>query len=102
MKQRIGSRIYDTETSEKICSVGEGILFRKKTRGREWFILMDGGTILPLEEWNPLIPEDLRSKPDPAEYRVRLDRSTYDQINAAAVRDNISMAEVVRRLAQNL
>ena len=42
MKKRIGSKLYDTETSELVAETGLGKLYQKRTRAREWFLLIDG------------------------------------------------------------
>ena len=48
MKKRIGTKLYDTDTSEMICAVEGGKLYRKCSRDRSWFLLTDEGTIRPL------------------------------------------------------
>ena len=105
MKKRIGSRLYDTDTSELMCSIEGGQLYQKRSRGREWFAVMNDGTIRPLDIYNPedrllmetgKLPADL-TKPEPAEYRVRLDSETYDLVVGAAESEGVSMAQIVRR-----
>lgn len=111
MKKRIGSRIYDTETSELICRIDGGQLYRKKTRDREWFAAFDSGQIRPLDPYDPSdmllmetghLPADLLENPEPQEYRIRIDQDTYNRIAAASKSRSCSMAEVVRQLSQTL
>ena len=105
MKKRIGSRIYDTDTSELVCSIEGGQLYQKRSRGREWFAVMNDGTIRPLDVYNPMdmllmetgkLPADL-TKAEPKEYRVRLDAETYDLVSEAAESEGVSMSQIVRR-----
>lgn len=112
MKKRIGSKLYDTKTAELICSIDGGQLYRKKTRGREWFAAFDSGGIKPLDVYDPYdrilmetghVPENLMEEESaPAEYRVRLDQKTYAKISDEAKKQGTSKAEVVRQLAENL
>lgn len=105
VKKRIGSKLYDTNTSECLCTIDGGILFQKRTRDREYFAVMDDGTIRPLDVYNPMdmllmetgkLPVDLM-KAEPKEYRVRLDAETYDLVSEAAESEGVSMAQIVRR-----
>ena len=112
MKKRIGSRNYDTDTSELICSIDGGRLYRKRSRDREWFAVMDDGTIRPLDVYNPLdvllmetgrLPEGALDDPEPAYAdRIRVDPETHARISAAAKAQGVSMAAIVRALAQSL
>jgi hypothetical protein len=94
MKKRIGSKLYDTETSELIRSIEGGQLYQKRTRDREWFAVMDDWTIRPMPE--------MTDKPEPTEYRVRIDRETYYRIAGKAKAENCSMSEVIRELVSEL
>lgn len=111
MKKRIGSKIYDTESAEYIAAIDGGQLYRKRTRDREWFAVMEDGTIRPLDVYNPLdvllmetghLPAEALEEPEPQEYRVRIDQDTYNRIAAASKKRSCSMAEVVRQLAADL
>lgn len=107
MKKRIGSKIYDTESSELIYRSEIGSVYRKKSRDREWFWLTNNNTIEPLEDNQALtmIGDSYRfpyHKPEPQEYRIRVDQETYASIAAKAKDQHISMAEVVRRLCSYL
>ena len=109
MKKRIGSKLYDTESSELIGPVFGGDLYRKRTRFHEYFLLSQtdtGPVILPLEdkEARALLGEDVTidHTPEPLEGRVRIDLDTHARIAAAAKREGVSMAEIVRRLAKSL
>ncbi len=111
MKKRIGSRIYDTDTAEYIAAIDGGQLYRKRTRDREWFAVMEDGTIRPLDPYNPMdmllmetghLPAEALEEPEPQEFRVRIDQDTYNRIAAASKKRSCSMAEVVRQLSQTL
>ena len=105
MKKRIGSRLYDTDTAERICSIDGGSLYQKRTRNREWFAVYDDGTVRPLDVYDPLdrllmeTGHDLPDldKPEPQEYRVRVDADTYHQIADRAETDGCSMSQVVKK-----
>lgn len=105
MKVRIGSRNYNTETSELVCPIDGGQLYRKRTRDREWFAVFDDGSVRPLDVYNPIdmllmetgkLPADL-TKAEPKEYRVRLDAETYEMLSDAAESEGVSMAQIVKR-----
>lgn len=106
MKKRIGSRIYDTNTAERICSIEGGSLYQKRTRNREWFAVYDDGTIRPLDPYDPSDQYLMETgkpaalQPEPAEYRIKLDADTWHTIKDTALRTNTTMAEVVRRAFQ--
>ena len=104
MKKRIGSKIYDTDTAELVCSIEGGQLFRKRTRDREWFAVMTDGTIRPLDVYNPFdialmetgrMPED---KPLSDHVMVRVDRDTHAKIARMAKADGVSITEEVRKI----
>ena len=110
IKKRIGSKLYDTTTSECLGEIEGGILFQKRSRDREFFAVMDDGTIRPLDVYDPddrLLMEtghDLPDldKPEPQEYRIRVDAETYHRIAEKADSDGCSMSQVVKRLADQL
>ena len=104
MKKRIGSKLYDTDTAELVSDSPFGKLYRKRTRDREWFFLPNGGSIQPLTDLEAMAmlgepSEYSPGKPEPQEYRIRIDRNTYDRIAAAAEEKDISMAAIFRSLA---
>ena len=111
MKKRIGSKLYDTETAELLCSIDGGKLYQKRTRDREYFAVMDDGTIRPLDVYDPLdvalmetgrLPDGSFADPEPREYRVRIDRATYKKIFDAAKVEGVSMSQIVRRCVENM
>ena len=112
MKKRIGSKLYDTDTAEPICSIDGGRLYRKRTRDREWFAAFDDGSIRPLDPYDPIdmllmetghLPAGALEDPEPVYAdRIRVDPDTHARISAASKRLGCSMAEVVRRLAKDL
>lgn len=109
MKKRIGSKLYDTEKSELVCPVDGGQLYRKKTRDREWFAVMDDGTFRPLDVYNPddvLLMETGHVPPDPKpeskDIMIRVDRETHAVIAAEAKRQGITISEMVRQMAEKI
>lgn len=100
MRRRIGSRIYDTETAEVVSDVGVGILFRKRTRERQWFLLI-GDHIEPLDEEHAraLLGENVyREKPvDEKRIMIAVDRETHARIASSAKKMGVSIAEFLRK-----
>ena len=105
MKKRIGSKLYDTETSELIADVGVGILYRKKTREREWFLLIDKH-IEPLEDAQAraLLGESSYHEKPPESKRIMIgvDRETHAKISRAAKKEGLPLSEFMRKIAMNL
>ena len=110
MRKRIGSKLYDTETAEAVCSIDGGQLYRKRTRDREWFAVIDG-SIRPLDVYDPLdvalmetghLPADALEEPEVTDCKIRVDPETHAKISAAAKARGISMSAVVRQLAEML
>lgn len=105
MKKRIGSKLYDTETSELIADVGVGILYRKKTREREWFLL-SGKYILPMTdpEAKAALGEKsyLEKPPESKRIMIAVDRETHAKISAAAKKNGVPISEFMRSLANTL
>ena len=103
MKKRIGTKLYDTEKSELVCPIEGGQLYRKRTRNREWFAVMDDGTVKTMDMYNPfdvLLMETGKSFiPDeepPASTMIRVDRETHDILAAEADRIGCPISELVR------
>ena len=105
MKKRIGSREYDTDSAELISETGVGTVYRKRTRGREWFLLI-GDKIEPLtdDEARAIIGETVyrERQPDPDAWMIRVDRETHERIADEASKTGRSMTEIVRRLSETL
>ena len=101
MKKRIGTKIYDTETSEVVSVSPLGTLYRKRTRAREWF-LQNGETIVPMtdREARAMLGESAyrEREPDTNSIMVRVDRDTHRIIADEAKRRGISMTEAIRAL----
>ena len=101
MRKRIGTKIYDTETSEYVSDVGVGDLYRKQTREREWFLVI-GKSIEPLDEKQAraLLGETAyKEKPvDERRIMVAVDRKTHATISWLAKKDNFSITEEVRKI----
>lgn len=109
MKKRIGSKLYDTETSELVCGIDGGQLYQKRTRGREWFAVMDDGTIRPLDVYDPIdrllmetghLPK--QTEPTNDSIMVRVDRETHAKIAAAAKEKGVPMSHIIRELAKKM
>ena len=104
MKKRIGSRNYDTETSELIASVFGGDLYRKRTRDREFFLLSHADkkqVILPLEEKEALamLGDNVRiDKPESNETWIRADRETHDKIARIAKERGLSITKTLKEI----
>lgn len=103
MKKRIGTKLYDTESSELIADVGIGTLYRKRTRGREWFLLI-GDDIDPVDDKQAraLLGENVRvEKPKPWT-TIWVDRETHTKIAEMAKRDHMTITEEVKRVFKSL
>jgi len=105
MKKRIGSKLYDTETSELIADVGVGILYRKKTREREWFLQI-GQYIEPVEDEQAraLLGENVYHEKLPESKRIMIgvDRETHAKISQAAKKKGVPISEFMREWAKEL
>lgn len=105
MKKRIGSKLYDTETSELIADVGVGILYRKKTREREWFLQI-GQYIEPVGEAQAraLLGENIYIEKPPESKRIMIgiDRQTHEKIARAAKKKGLPISEFMREWAKEL
>jgi len=106
MKKRIGSKLYDTETSELIADVGGSDLYRKRTREREWFLVMGGGHIEPLDDAQAraLLGESsyIEKPPESKRIMIGVDRQTHAKIAKMAKRDKMSITEEVRWMVERL
>ena len=105
MKKRIGSKIYDTSTSELITETVFGMLYRKRTREREWFLVSDAH-ILPMEdaEARAMLGETAyrEREPDTSSIMIRVDRETHAIIAEKAKKDGVSITEEMRRIMKNM
>ncbi len=109
MRKRIGTKVYDTDTSELVCSVEGGQLYRKRTRNREWFAVMDDGSVRPLDVYDPkdaLLMETGHVPPEPEpeskDTMIRVDRETHAIIAAEARKRGVSITEMVRQMSGEL
>ena len=106
MKKRIGSKLYDTDTSELIAETVMGDVYRKRTRDREWFLVNVADYIEPLDdaEARAMIGESSYRERPPESKRIMIgiDRETHDKIASAAKRQGVSIADVIRQLAKTL
>ena len=105
IKKRIGTKIYDTNTSECLCTIDGGILFQKRTRDREYFAVMDDGTVRPLDVYNPFdvllmetghVPAE--PEPESTTIMVRVDRETHAKIAEMAKADGLSITAEIRKI----
>ena len=105
MKKRIGTKLYDTETSEFVADVGIGDLYRKQTRERGWFLRI-GDDIEPVDEKQAraLLGEHVYiEKPvDEKRIMVAVDRETHAKIQSLAKKDGVSIPEEVRKIVSEL
>ena len=105
MKKRIGTKLYDTDTSEMVSDVGVGILYRKRTRKREWFLLI-GDFIEPVDDRQAkaLLGDDVRieKKPDTDSIMIRVDRATHEKITNKAERAGLPISKFMRKIADEL
>ena len=108
MKKRIGSRIYDSEKSEKICDIEGGSLYRKRSHGKEWFIIFENGAIRPLYDSNSkdkeLIDVGLQyvDKSKTSRTTIWVDRETYDLLASYADRNNMSITQAVKNIVESV
>lgn len=105
MKKRIGSKLYDTETSELIADVGVGILYRKRTRKREWFLVIgDHVESVDDKQAKALLgnPEMYPKKPDLDSVMIRVDRATHNKIASRAAQENLSITKFMKKWAETL
>ncbi len=105
MKKRIGTKLYNTDTSEKVADVGVGILYRKRTRKREWFLLI-GDYFEPVDDKQAkaLLGDDVRieKKPDTDSIMIRVDRVTHEKIAARAEKEGLPISRFMRKIADEL
>lgn len=109
VKKRIGSKLYDTNTSECLCTIDGGILFQKRSRDREFFAVMDDGTVRPLDVYDPIdrllmetghLPTEVWE--EPRSVMIRVDPGTHAILKAKAKEEGISITELMRRTAKEL
>ena len=105
MRKRIGTKLYDTESSEHVANVGIGHLYRKLTRDREWFLVI-GDDIEPLEDPQArslLGDTTYIEKPvDQKRIMIGVDRDTHARIAAAAKKKGCTISDLIRQLSANL
>ena len=105
MKKRIGTKLYDTNTSEMIAGVGIGILYRKRTRKREWFLLI-GDNIEPLDDKQAraLLGEDVRVErnQDSDSVMIRVDRATHNVIAKRAEKEGLSINKYLCKIMDTI
>ena len=102
MKKRIGSKLYDTESSEFIADVGVGSLYRKRTREREWFLLI-GENIEPIDDKQAraLLGENTYTEKPVESKRIMIgvDRITHSKIARSAKKEGLPISEFVKKWA---
>ena len=105
MKKRIGSKLYDTDSSELVADVGVGILYRKKTREREWFLQV-GNYIEPVddEQAKELLGNNVYHEKPPESKRIMIgvDRQTHAKIARAAKKEGLPISEFMKKIAEEL
>ena len=104
MKKRIGTRDYDTDKSELVCDIEGGKLYRKCSRGRQWFAVFDNYAIRPLDEDNSrdkkLIDIGMQYVEEsvPEKTTIWVDRETHSKLAYAAKQQRISISELVKNI----
>lgn len=105
MHKRIGTKLYDTESSEFVAGVGIGQLYRKQTRDREWFLVI-GDDIEPLEDpqAKALLGDTayIEKPVDQKRVMIGIDRDTHAKIAESARQQHCTIADVVKQLSANL
>lgn len=105
MKKRIGTKLYDTDTSEMVSDVGVGILYRKRTRKREWFLVIgDHVESVDDKQAKALLgnPERYPKKPDLDSVMIRVDRATHNKIASRAEMEKLSITKFMKKWAETL
>lgn len=108
MRKRIGTKIYDTETSELISKTRNREFYRKKTRDREWFMVLNGKRIVPITEEQAKahlgkdVVERQREYPEGATIMLRVDIPTHHKIERLARKEKLSITKFMRKLADSL
>lgn len=108
MKKRIGSKLYDTETSELITDTIWGTIYRKKTREREWFIVYHSpaGKIETLEdsEARAMLGEVsyIEKLPESKRIMIGVDRKTHAKIARAAKKEGLPISEFMKKIAEQI
>ena len=108
MRKRIGTKIYDTETSELISKTPFREFYRKKTRDREWFMVLNGKRIVPITEEQAKahlgeeVVERQREYPEDATIMLRVDIPTHHKIERLARKEKMPIIKFMRKLADSL
>lgn len=110
MKKRIGTKLFDTETSE-CCKVTEsGRLYRKKTRDRGFFFVYNNGDVVPLTDEDISALESnfntaqlgnlfaSQKATGSSGYQVRVDKQTHDKLRKASKEQGVTISTVVKEL----
>lgn len=109
VKKRIGSKLYDTDTAELLCSIDGGQLYQKRTRDREFFAVMDDGTVRPLDVYDPIdrllmetghLPTEVWE--EPRSVMVRVDPDTHAILKAKAKAEGRTITQLMRQIAETL
>ena len=104
MKKRVGSKLYDTETSEFIKDTVFGKLYRKKTRSREFFMVYNDGNcaVMPDEEAQYWVDEPISPKATGSSgYMVRIDKDVHEKIEKIGDIKQLSNSGVIRQLVDD-
>ncbi|MBP5781939.1 MAG: hypothetical protein J6W04_00185 [Bacteroidales bacterium] len=105
MKKRIGSKLYDTDSSELVYESVFGKLYRKRTREKEWFLVNDEH-VIPMQdaEARAFMGEtSYREKPvDEKRIMIAVDRETHGIISKRAKQHSVSITEEVRQIVKEV
>ena len=102
MKKRIGSKLYDTDTTPHIAVNNNGdVLYQKQTREREVFIVR-GDEIIPLtlaEAFDLFPGAVIAAQPTGTSgYQVRVDKDTHAKLREMADERKTTISNIVKEL----
>ena len=108
MKKRISTKLYNTDTADLVCEKDGVILYQKKAKGRELFIVDEHG-IKPVSTEQALavfpdakISQRVNGAVGTFGYHVRVSKDTYEKLLKVANDKNISIANVIAMLSEKL
>lgn len=105
MRKRLGTKLYDTDTSELMADTVFGQLYRKKTREREWFLVSEN-VLEPMTEAEAkaMLGESYRpvKEPDTHWIMIRVDRETHKKIATEAKKRGVSIAQLMKTIVEKL
>ena len=103
MKKRVGTKLYDTDSSEFLGGTEWGELYRKRTRNGGLFVVTSKGVIIPVspekaKEWMDIDVEPTGS----SGYLVRVDKETHAKLRMTAEKRGTAISKIVKELVAKL